>query len=88
MHIYLLTVRYTISYTDTSLLLNKTPSTPCLILATLVKPSPRELVLAHLPYPNFSPNNVLSSQSCWGSSLKAFPYQYPTCSTSYHLWQS
>ena len=28
------------------------------------------------------------SQSCWGSSLKAFPYQYPTCSTPHHLWQS
>ena len=61
------------SWSDPFLLLNKTPCSPYLILATLVNPLPRELVLAHLPYPNFTPNNVLSFPKLLGIIPQSFP---------------
>ena len=60
------------SWSDPFLLLNKTPCSPYLILATLVNPLPRELVLAHLPYPNFT-NNVLSFPKLLGVFPQSFP---------------
>ena len=75
------------SWSDPFLLLNKTPSFFCIILAILVKPFPRKLVSALLPYPNFVQRAFWPFQSYWRSSFQAFPCQYSSCPISYYLWE-